>query len=134
MNRRDFAGTFNINPIQHNTLGEIRGGIGDITIRPEQSVVFRGVISSGITIRASEKLKKKFAAIEVPREELIQNAEKEKPIEKTEPTEVRPQAIVSKEPDEDSDDQLWHFLCKSFHLAGALINVVLDTYQVCSFT
>ncbi len=106
VNRRDFAGIVNINPIQYT--GEIRAIGKIITISPEQYVSFRGPIS----------------------------AEKDQyqTIEKTEPTEVRPQAIVRKEPDEDSDDKLWKALCKFFHFVGALNNVVLDTYQVCSFT
>jgi hypothetical protein len=108
VNRRDFAGTVNINPAQYTRIGEILVGIGDITISPQQYVSFRGQTSAEI--------------------------DRYKTIEKTEPTEVRPQAIVRKEPAEDSDDQLWQCLCKLFHLAGALINVVLDTYQVCSFT
>jgi hypothetical protein len=109
VNRRDFAGTVNIaHPIQLNIFGELRGEIGDIVLSPEQYVSFRGQTSAEI--------------------------DRYKTIEKTEPTEVRPQAIVRKEPDEDSDDQLWQFLCKLFHFVGALNNVVLDTYQVCSFT
>jgi hypothetical protein len=109
VNRRDFAGTVNINPNQYTRIGEIRAEIGNIiTIRPEQYVSFRGTTSAEI--------------------------DRYKTIEKTEPTEVRSQAIVSKEPDEDSDDKLWQFLCKSLHFVGALINVILDTYQVCSFT
>jgi hypothetical protein len=109
VNRRDFAGTVNINTVQYNRFGEILVGIGDtITISPEQYVSFRGQTSAEI--------------------------DRYKTIEKTEPTEVRPQAIVRKEPAEDSDDQLWKVLCKLCNFIGALNNVVLDTYQVCSFT
>jgi hypothetical protein len=109
VNRRYFAATVKINPAQYTRIGEIRAEIGNIiTISHEQYVSFRGQTSAEI--------------------------DRYKTIEKTEPTEVRPQAIVRKEPDEDSDDQLWQCLCKFFHFVGALNNVVLDTYQVCSFT
>jgi hypothetical protein len=107
VNRRDFAGTVNIeHPMRYNVT--IIREIGDIVLSPEQYVSFRGQASAEI--------------------------DRYKTVEKTEPTEVRPQAIVRKEPDEDSDDKLWQSLCKLLHFVGALYNVILDTYQVCSFT